>query len=163
MEAFQASVFRIQVNPSLIGLLQVVANVNKLSSLEGVAELADFTVGCNESCEPVVCNTDGGDLLSLAAVFEAGLSKNSNLLDCKVRLHIRVWRWEDVSAVKEDKIDSFDFAFVDAYGASSININMDVIDIVNAIALDVAGLALSVSFVVGGDDVHLLAELRNTN
>ena len=65
--------------------------MHKLGSFEDVTEVANFSVGRCESSKPVICHTNGRNLLPFAAVFEAGLVENSNLFDCKVWCDIGVW------------------------------------------------------------------------
>ena len=150
MESLKASILGIKMDSSLIGLLQVMADVKEAGSLECISKVTDFSVGSSETSEPIVGHTNGGNVLSLAAVLKDSFTEHSNLLNDVSWLSIWVWAWENVSVVKENNFDSFNNSLMDSKRDSSTDINMNVVNVFNArwIISKIASLSLSVPLVV---------------
>ena len=86
MESLKSSILGVKPDSSLIGLLQVMADVEEAGSLEGVSKVADLGIGGGEAGEPIVGRTDGRDFLSLAAVLKDCFAENSDLLNKRCSL-----------------------------------------------------------------------------
>lgn len=165
MESTEASVFGFEPNSTLVGLLEVMADVEEASSAEGITEVTDLGISGNKSCEPIVGNADGWNTLSLAAIFKHSFTEYSNLLHNVPWLSIWIWAWENITIVKEYNLHTFDHSFMDSKSETSANANMDVVNVSDAswVLCKVTCLALSVSLVVGGDNNDFLAEVGETN
>lgn len=137
--------------------------MHKVGSFEGITEMTLLSISCNKSCEPIISDTNSWDDLSLTAILKASFTKSSNLLDSKLWCYIRIWDWEDVTVVHEDKLNTFNRTLMDSESNSTINIDFDVVNIVNSISLDVSSSTLSISFIVWGDNNDLLTKLSNTD
>lgn len=155
----------IEVDSSLVGLLEVMADMQEGGSLECVTEVTDLGVASDEASKPIVGHAHGWDTLPLAAVLEAGLAKDGNLMRHKLWRGIWVRGGEDVGVVEEHDSNTFNISLVNSEGCPSTDINSDVVLVVNAggILSEVACLALPVSLIVWGDDDDLLAEVCETD
>lgn len=157
--------FRVEINSTLIGFLEVMANMQEGSSLKGITKVTDFSVSGNESSEPIICDTNCWDLLSLAHVLETSLVKGSNLLSYIVWWSVRVWTWEYVTIVQENNLDTFYNTLMDTKGHSSSNINVNIINISNScwILSKISSLTLSISFIIRRDNNNILTKICKTN
>ena len=69
MDVLKDSISMLWVHSPFISLLQVVADVQERSCVEGLSEVACFRIGWNESCEPVIGHAHRWDHCPLAAVL----------------------------------------------------------------------------------------------
>lgn len=99
MESAQTTVLRVKMDSTLVGFLQVVADMQEAGSAEGVSEVAHFGISGHKTCEPIVRHANGWNTLSLAAIFKDSFSEDRNLMDNVAWLSIWIWTWEDVSVV----------------------------------------------------------------
>ena len=67
------------------------ANMQEACTLEGVSKVTDFGITSDKTCEPIICDADGWDDLSLTAVLETSLTEDGNLLDNVRWLSIWIW------------------------------------------------------------------------
>jgi len=150
VESTKITISVVQVNSALVSFVEIVADMNEAGALEGIAIVANFSIGSGEAREPIVGDSDARNALPLAAVLEAALAKYSELLNCEGWLSIWIRRWEDVSIVQEYDSDAIDDAFVNAQGSTTVDVNCDVVLIVDAgwVFGEIASLPLPVSFVV---------------
>lgn len=155
--------FWIKMDSSLISLLQIVANVQESRSSECVAEVTNLGICSNTSSEPIIRNTDCWYFLPFAAILEYGFAKYSDLVYSKIGLSIWVWHWVEIRIVQEDYLDTFDHTFMYTKCASTTNININVVNVVNSILLKVAGLAFSVPLIVRRNDDNFLSKIGETN
>jgi hypothetical protein len=120
------------------------------STLEGVSEVTDLGVCWYETSEPIVCDADCWDLLSLAAILKTGLAKHCNLLDFVCWLGIRIRTWKDISIVEEYNFHTTHLSLMDAKGEPSSDTYVHVVDVVNAsrILLQISSLSFPVSLVI---------------
>lgn len=162
MESLESSVFWIEVNSSLVTLLQVVANVQESRSSECVTKMTDFGIGCYRSGEPIIGDTNGRNTLSLAHELEAGLAKDRDLVNNEIWLSIWIWTGEKIRVVKEDNLDTLDETFMDTELGSTSDVYKDVVDVINAILMKVASLSLSVPFIIWRDDNYFLSKIGKT-
>lgn len=139
--------------------------MQEAGTLESVSKVTDLGITGDKTCEPIVGDANGWDDLSLAAVLEASLTEDGNLLDDIGWLSIWIRRWEDISVVEEDDGNTLNFTFVDTESASTSDVDMNVIFVVDSswVLSQVTGLTLSISLVVWGDDVDLLAKISETD
>ena len=101
----------------------------------------------------------------MAAILKTTFTEHSNLLHNVVRLSIRVWRWENVSVMKEYDSYTFHNTFMDSECAATSNVDMNVALIMDAswILSKISSLSLSVSLVVWRDDDDFLAKISKSN
>ena len=112
MEALKSSMPRVKMYSTFIALLQVVANMDEGRASEGITEMANFGVSRYQSCEPIICDADRGDHLSLATIFKACLAKDSNLMHGEIRLGVGIRGRIEVRVVQEDNFHTFDSALM---------------------------------------------------
>lgn len=58
MKILKSALIWLREKPSFVGRLKVVSDVEERCPFEGVPESADLRIPRNESCEPVVCDTN---------------------------------------------------------------------------------------------------------
>ena len=153
------------MDSSFISFLQIVANVKKTGSVEGIAKVTNLVVSCHEASKPIVCDTNGWNQTPLAAVFKACFAKDGELLDDVGWLGIWVGTREEVPIVQEYNFDSFHRALVNTERESTANADVQVVDVMDACRVlgQVASLSLPISLVVWGNDNHLLPQLDETD
>lgn len=67
------------MNPTFIGLLQIVTDMQELGFIEIVSKLAIFAISSCQACEPIICHKDTWFNLVDAAIFKASFVENSDL------------------------------------------------------------------------------------
>lgn len=155
--------FRIKMDSSLISLLQIVANVQESRSSECVTEVTNLGICSNTSCKPIICNTDCWYFLPFAAILEAGLTKDGDLVYSKIGLSIWIWAWVEIRIVQEYYLDTFDHTFMYTKCAPTSNININVVNVVNTIYMKVVSMTFSVPLIVWRNDNNFLSKIGETN
>ena len=165
MKPLETTILWIKPDSALVGLLQVMTDMEEACALESITEMTNLGICCSESSEPIVGDTNSWDLLSLAAVLKNSFAEDSNLLDDVTWLSIWIWAWEDIAIVQEDNSYSFDHSLVNSKSESATDSDMDVVFVMDTcwILGQVTGLSLSVSLVVWRDHNDLLAKVGKTN
>jgi len=167
MKMLKCAILWSKVDLALVGLVEVVANVEECGSLEGISEGADSGISWGETSEPVVGDGNAWDDASDTEPFETGFGKDRDLLDGEGWLTIWVWSWEDVSFMQEDDLDSINDTFVYTELDSASKIDGNSVDIVDAswswVLSKISCLSFSVSFVVWRDDNNFLTKLGKSD
>jgi hypothetical protein len=165
MQALKTSILWIEIDSTLISLLQIVADMKEACALEGVSKVTNLGISSCEASEPIIGHTDSWDLLSLAAVFEHSLSEDSDLLHDVARLSIRVWAREHISIVEEDHLYSFDHALMHSEGEAIPDADVDVVNVSDAgwVFTQVSSLSLSIPLIVRRNDDDLLAQISESD
>ena len=161
MDVLEAALSRVREYPTLVALLQIMANVHEASTLECGAELACLCVARDQTSEPIVRYKDAGDYLSLAEVLEAGLAE-----DCKLAYSTRwgligVRLRENLCMVQEHEFDSTDGALMHTDRNLHICVDGDVVDVLEAswVFGKVPCHTLAVAVIVRGNHDDILAEV----
>lgn len=150
------------VDPALVGLLQVVADVQELTALEVVAEVTMLHVSRHKAGEPVIRDADRRLDLPVAAILQARLVEDSELEDDVAGTVALIRSWEYLAVVEEDNADPSLVALVDTeLDLLILDGDADVPRASNArrVAGQVASLSFSVALVIWGDDGDLLPQL----
>jgi len=75
------------------------ADVKESGSSEGITEVANLSVSCYHTGEPIIRNANRRNYRVLAAILEASFREHSDLLNDVIWLSIGVRAREDVSVV----------------------------------------------------------------
>ena len=165
MDVLETALSRVREYPTLVALLQIVANMHKACTLECGAELTCLCVARDQTSEPIVRDKDAGDYLSLAEVLEAGLAEDCKLADstrwCLIGVRLR----ENLCMVQEHEFDSTDGALMHADRNLHICVDRDIVDVLEAgwVFGKVPCHTLAIAVIVRGNHDDVLAKVGEAN
>ena len=91
MYVLKNSISMLWVHSTFISLLQIVADVQERSCVEGLSKVARFSIGRNEACKPVISYAHRWYHGAFAAILEASFAEDCEHPNLLVSLKIRIW------------------------------------------------------------------------
>lgn len=94
--------------------------------------MANLSVSCYHTGEPIIRNANRRNDRVLAAILEASFREHSDLLNDVIWLSIGVRAREDVSVVQENNSDTFDHTLMDSEGTTTGDIDVDIVFVMDS-------------------------------
>jgi len=132
METLKSTIFWLNPDSTFVSFLKIMADVKESGSSEGITEVANLSVSCYHTGEPIIRNANRRNDRVLAAILEASFREHSDLLNDVIWLSIGVRAREDVSVVQENNSDTFDHTLMDSEGTTTGDIDVDIVFVMDS-------------------------------
>ena len=153
----------IQMNSALVGLLQVMANVDELSIFESITELASLGIGWTKSWEPIIGNKYGWNLVFTCKILQTSFTKYWDHINCVMRSLLWVWTRINISIMEEHNFDTFDYTLMNAKVTTIWHFYMHVIQVMDSIGFDVISATFPIMVIIWWYHDNFLTEFSDSN